>query len=105
MALTLRQALWRKADPAWPVCGLAATLHSDRGADFTSSHVRDLVVPTSYVQDRPVNGDDRSWDRYGPSVIILRSCARELGRVAVTGYLHRGACLPRPAGRRFRSVR
>jgi transposase InsO family protein len=54
MALTLRQALWRKADPAWPVCGLAATPHSDHGADFTSSHVRDVVVLTSYVQDRPV---------------------------------------------------
>ena len=25
-ALALRQAIWRKADPAWPVCGLPAAL-------------------------------------------------------------------------------
>ena len=28
-ALALRQAVWRKSDPAWPVCGLPAVLYSD----------------------------------------------------------------------------
>ena len=38
-ALALRQAIWRKADPAWPVCGLPAALYVD---------YPDLVVmPTS----------------------------------------------------------
>lgn len=38
-ALALRQAIWRKADPRWPVCGIPATLYSDHGADFTSTHI------------------------------------------------------------------
>ena len=38
-ALALRQAIWRKTDPAWPVCGLPATLYSDHGGDFTSDHI------------------------------------------------------------------
>ena len=38
-ALALRQAIWRKADLAWPVCGLPAALYGD---------YPDLVVmPTS----------------------------------------------------------
>ena len=38
-ALALRQAIWRKADPEWAVCGLPATLYSDHGGDFTSAHM------------------------------------------------------------------
>jgi len=38
-ALALRQAIWRKEDPAWRVCGLPATLYSDHGGDFTSDHI------------------------------------------------------------------
>lgn len=38
-ALALRQAIWRKTDPAWRVCGLPATLYSDHGGDFTSDHI------------------------------------------------------------------
>ena len=34
-ALALRQAIWRKTDPAWPVCGVPGCPYSDHGADFT----------------------------------------------------------------------
>ena len=43
-ALALRQAIWRKADPAWPVCGLPAALYSDHGADFTSDHIAQVCI-------------------------------------------------------------
>src|ERR1700712_1637698 len=43
-ALALRQAIWRKADPAWPVCGLPAALYSDHGADFTSDHMAQICA-------------------------------------------------------------
>ena len=43
-ALALRQAIWRKADPAWPVCGLPAALYSDHGADFTSDHIAQVCA-------------------------------------------------------------
>ena len=43
-ALALRQAIWRKSDPAWPVCGIPETLYVDHGADFTSSHVAQVCT-------------------------------------------------------------
>ena len=43
-ALALRQAIWRKTDPAWPVCGLPAVLYSDHGADFTSDHIAQVCA-------------------------------------------------------------
>ena len=45
-ALALRQAIWRKADPTWEVCGLPDTLYADHGADFTSSHLAQVCHDT-----------------------------------------------------------
>ena len=38
-SLALRQAIWRKQDPAWPVCGIPDVLYVDHGSDFTSIHL------------------------------------------------------------------
>lgn len=38
-ALVLREAIWRKADPRWPVCGIPEVLYTDHGSDFTSRHI------------------------------------------------------------------
>ena len=35
-SLALRQAIWRKEDPRWHLCGIPQTLYSDNGSDFTS---------------------------------------------------------------------
>src|SRR6478736_3059859 len=43
-ALALRQAIWRKADPAWQVCGLPAVLYSDHSGDFTSDHIAQVCA-------------------------------------------------------------
>ena len=43
-ALALRQAIWRKGDPAWQVCGLPAVLYSDHGGDFTSDHIAQVCA-------------------------------------------------------------
>ena len=43
-ALALRQAIWRKTEPAWPVCGLPAALYSDHGPDFTSTHIAQVCA-------------------------------------------------------------
>jgi transposase InsO family protein len=37
-SLALRQAIWRKADPEWPVCGIPDVLFVDHGSDFASRH-------------------------------------------------------------------
>lgn len=43
-ALALRQAIWRKNDPAWAMCGLPDVLHVDHGSDFTSHHLEYTTV-------------------------------------------------------------
>lgn len=43
-ALALRQAIWRKEQPAWPVCGIPEMLYSDHGSDFTSRHLEQVCV-------------------------------------------------------------
>ena len=43
-ALALRQAIWRKADPGWTVCGLPEVLYSDHGSDFKSHHLEQVAA-------------------------------------------------------------
>jgi putative transposase len=42
--LALRQAIWRKEDPAWPVCGIPEVLYVDHGSDFTSRHLEQVAA-------------------------------------------------------------
>jgi putative transposase len=41
-ALALRQAIWRKEDPRWHVCGIPEILYSDNGSDFISQHLEQV---------------------------------------------------------------
>ena len=41
-ALALRQAIWRKEDPRWKVCGVPEVLYTDNGSDFTSRHLEQV---------------------------------------------------------------
>ena len=43
-ALALRQAIWRKANATWPVCGIPDVLHVDHGSDFTSTHLEQVAA-------------------------------------------------------------
>ena len=43
-SLALRQAIWRKADPSWPVCGIPDVLYVDHGSDFTSHHLDQVAA-------------------------------------------------------------
>jgi putative transposase len=43
-SLALRQAIWRKGDPAWPVCGIPDVLYVDHGSDFTSKHLDQVAA-------------------------------------------------------------
>jgi putative transposase len=42
--LALRQAIWRKEDPAWPVCGIPEVLYVDHGCDFASHHLEQVAA-------------------------------------------------------------
>ena len=41
-ALALRQAIWRKEDARWHICGIPATFYTDNGSDFTSHHLEQV---------------------------------------------------------------
>lgn len=43
-ALTLHQAIWRKADPLWHLCGIPAHFYTDNGSDFTSHHLEQVAA-------------------------------------------------------------
>lgn len=43
-ALTLRDAIWRKADSRWHVCGIPTVFYSDHGGDFTSRHLEQVAA-------------------------------------------------------------
>ena len=41
-ALALRQAIWRKSQPGWHICGIPQILYTDHGSDFTSRHLEQV---------------------------------------------------------------
>lgn len=41
-SLALRQAIWRKEDARWIVCGIPEVLYTDNGSDFTSHHLEQV---------------------------------------------------------------
>lgn len=43
-ALALRDAIWRKAEPAWHVCGVPDVFYTDHGSDFTSQHLEQVAL-------------------------------------------------------------
>ena len=43
-SLALRQAIWRKANPTWPVQGIPDVLYVDHGSDFTSNHLEQVAA-------------------------------------------------------------
>ncbi len=43
-ALALRQAVWRKEDGIWHVCGLPERFYTDHGSDFTSKHMEQVGI-------------------------------------------------------------
>lgn len=44
IALALRQAIWRKGDANWSICGIPEKLYSDRGTDFMSNHIDQVAI-------------------------------------------------------------
>src|SRR5512135_987886 len=43
-ALALRQAIWRKTQAGWHICGIPQVLYTDHGSDFTSRHLEQVAV-------------------------------------------------------------
>jgi len=43
-ALTLHQAIWRKSEADWSVCGIPQILYTDHGSDFISKHIEQVCA-------------------------------------------------------------
>jgi putative transposase len=43
-ALVLRQAIWRKMEAHWGICGIPVALYSDNGSDFISEHLEQVAA-------------------------------------------------------------
>lgn len=43
-SLALRQAIWRKQDSRWIVCGIPDVLYTDNGSDITSQHLEQVAA-------------------------------------------------------------
>lgn len=41
-ALVLRQAIWKKGNSNWPICGIPEKFYTDHGKDYTSEHMRQV---------------------------------------------------------------
>ena len=93
-ALVLRQAIWRKAEPGWHVCGIPGVFYTDHGSDFISRHIEQAAAGLgirlvfSLPGRPPLTG--QSLDRL--PVISLHvnrepdgRCASSRRRVALTG--------------------
>jgi putative transposase len=48
-ALALRDAISRKGDPHWHVCGIPAAFYTDHGSDFTSKHMEQVAADLKMV--------------------------------------------------------
>ncbi len=58
-ALALRQAIWRKGDPHWSVCGIPETFYTDHGSDFTSHHLEQVAADLHMVLVFSIAGKPR----------------------------------------------
>lgn len=43
-ALALRQAIWKKKNPQWEICGIPSILYTDHGTDFMSIHIQQVCI-------------------------------------------------------------
>lgn len=48
IALALRQAIWRKEDSGWSICGIPEKFYSDRGSDFMSQHIEQVSIDLKF---------------------------------------------------------
>jgi putative transposase len=76
-ALALRQAIWRKGDAHWSVCGIPETFYNDHGSDFTSHHLEQVAADLHMAVVFSIAGKPRGRgkiERYFATVNQLFLC-------------------------------
>jgi putative transposase len=62
-SLALRQAIWRKDEPRWHICGIPQVLYTDCGSDFTSQHLEQVSVDLHIRLTHSIPGQPRGRGR------------------------------------------
>jgi putative transposase len=62
-SLALRQAIWRKDEPRWQICGIPQILYTDGGSDFTSQHLEHVCVDLHMRLTHSIPGQPRGRGR------------------------------------------
>ena len=62
-ALALRQAIWRKSNPKWQVCGIPNIFYSDNGSDFKSKHIQQVAADLKIQLKNSIPGKPRGRGR------------------------------------------
>jgi putative transposase len=62
-SLALHQAIWRKDDPRWRICGIPQTLFTDCGSDFKSRHLEQVSVDLKIRLINSIPGQPRGRGR------------------------------------------
>ncbi len=91
-ALALRQAIWRKTDPAWAMCGMPDVLHVDHGSDFTSHHLDRTAIE---LRIRIIHSTVGRPQGRGKMERFFRTINTEL-LTTLPGHIGPGSRSPRP---------
>ena len=62
-SLALRQAIWRKGEPRWCMCGIPQILYSDCGSDFKSQHLEQVSMDLKIRLTNSIPGQPRGRGR------------------------------------------
>ena len=62
-ALAIRQGIWRKDEPHWPVCGIPEVLYTDNGPDFRSHHMEQVAADLKMRLIFSIPGEPRGRGR------------------------------------------
>ena len=62
-SLALRQAIWRKDDPRWHVCGVPSVFYTDCGSDFISDHLKQVGTDLKMILTNSIPGQPRGRGR------------------------------------------
>ncbi len=91
-ALTLRDAIWRKSDPRWHICGIPDTFYTDHGSDFTSEHLEQVAADIKLGLVFSTVGRPRGRGR----IERFFETVNQLFLSALPGYVPPGARPPTP---------
>ncbi len=68
-SLALRQAIWRKGEPRWHVCGIPQILYTDCGSDFKSQHIEQVSLDLKIRLMNSMPGQPRGRGRMPQSPV------------------------------------